>query len=88
MRKHARELLESLNQAIAHARGEHPKGVRVAVVNVPTGKVAGSKKRARNLLHGLKTVLAYVDGRAMPPGTKTVTVRARRMKTIRKQRKK
>jgi putative transcriptional regulator len=37
MRKHARELLESINQAISHARGE-PSKVRATTVHVPDVK--------------------------------------------------
>lgn len=37
MRKNARELLESLNEAVAHARGQ-PTKTRVAVVHVPDVK--------------------------------------------------
>ncbi|MBP6010931.1 MAG: helix-turn-helix domain-containing protein [Alphaproteobacteria bacterium] len=38
MRKHARELLESINQAISHARGEPTKGMRETTVHVPDVK--------------------------------------------------
>jgi len=38
MRKNARELLESLNEAIAHARGQPVKGMRITVVHVPDVK--------------------------------------------------
>jgi putative transcriptional regulator len=42
------------------------------------------KKRTRNLLRGLNTVLAYVEGRPTP-GTRSVTVHVPDVKAIREQ---
>lgn len=61
MRKNARELLDSLSDAIAHARGQPTKGIRTTVVHVPDVKAI----RERLNMSQAEFALAY----RIPVGT-------------------
>ena len=91
MRKNARELLESLNEAIAHARGQPTKGTRVTVVHVPDVKAIREQLKmsqsefASAYRIPVGTLRNWEQGLRQPdaPATAYLRVIARHPKTVR-----
>lgn len=91
MRKNARDLLESLSDAVAHARGRPAKGTRTTVVQVPDAKAIREKLNMSQAEFAaayripVGTLRNWEQGLRRPdaPATAYLRVIARHPKTVR-----
>jgi putative transcriptional regulator len=90
MGKFGKELIESLMEAAAHARGEHPEGMRISEVRLPDVKSIretlsmSQSEFASNFRIPLATLKNWEQGRRLPdaPAMAYLRVIERSPKTV------